>query len=711
MRTTPLALTAVLALAALAGLACEGSDPADPPVEFTLAVTLAGDGAGTVTSLPAGISCGGAGTACSAAFEEGTDVVLTATPESGHDFAGWDGGCAGSGACAITVAADATVEAAFEDPLTESAAIGPEGGSVASPDGRVVLEIPAGALGNAETITIRVVDPADLGAEFDLEGFADDPLAYELGPDGLTFASPITVRVETGDTLDDDGVSVAMVPGTLLTSEGGEAVGLEALAVEVDAETGAVTMTGQLSHFSPLVRMTLNGQITFQVDHVPHVLGVGQEFTAIALLDAGTLEIEGDVAFRDFSVLPIRRLFESNSKDLELLDGGGATVATGELPYVCESEGTGMFDGMLFFHVELPDETYGFPGILRVQREIRCLPVPEPVYLADAEGAEDGVGGFVRGDGAVGGRSSGRPATWFFGNEGGLGELTSFLPGHPDVEDGPGFIFGGSEDGAVLGGMVLDEAFGMHPSIWDDAHLAMLDIGAYQGGSVRDVSPDGAFAVGSLQGGPAPFVPAAWERDGTPVPLEMPEGATTGGLTAVNADGIAVGYYDDADGRHGGVWDLNEGGFFVEMPDPGVTGSTQWNDINADGLMVGQRSDPETGYYDGLIWDPATETHRIVTAPAGGPPSIRLVGASDNGLIVCNLAGLGESHACLLSADPEANEGMPFVFFQTEENTLPAGRGISRDGAFLLGGTDDGSGIYSIGWVFPVNPLTCPFCE
>lgn len=81
-----------------------------PGGTFTLSVTKAGTGTGTVSSNPAGISCGGT---CSAAFAQGTTVALTATPDSGFSFAGWSGACSGTVACSVTMSANASVTATF----------------------------------------------------------------------------------------------------------------------------------------------------------------------------------------------------------------------------------------------------------------------------------------------------------------------------------------------------------------------------------------------------------------------------------------------------------------------------------------------------------------------------------------------------------------------------------------------------------------------
>ena len=78
------------------------------PVLHTLSVSVTGGG--TVTSQPVGISCLGA---CSAEFADGTTVALTATPGANLTLTGWGGACSGTGACNLTLSADASVIATF----------------------------------------------------------------------------------------------------------------------------------------------------------------------------------------------------------------------------------------------------------------------------------------------------------------------------------------------------------------------------------------------------------------------------------------------------------------------------------------------------------------------------------------------------------------------------------------------------------------------
>lgn len=77
----------------------------------TLTVTKSGVGTGTITSSPAGISCG---STCSHAYARGTQVTLTAGAASGSTFAGWSGACTGTAACTVTMDADHTVRATFD---------------------------------------------------------------------------------------------------------------------------------------------------------------------------------------------------------------------------------------------------------------------------------------------------------------------------------------------------------------------------------------------------------------------------------------------------------------------------------------------------------------------------------------------------------------------------------------------------------------------
>lgn len=83
-------------------------------------LALNSSGPGTVISAPIGIDCPGQ---CSAAFNQGSSVLLTATPTERGTFAGWSG-CDSEpgGRCQVTMGADRSLQAQFQpipqQPLT-----------------------------------------------------------------------------------------------------------------------------------------------------------------------------------------------------------------------------------------------------------------------------------------------------------------------------------------------------------------------------------------------------------------------------------------------------------------------------------------------------------------------------------------------------------------------------------------------------------------
>ena len=97
----------------------------------TLTLTKAGNGSGTVTSSPAGVTCG---STCSHDFDYGTVVHLTPAPATGSSFAGWSGACSGTGSCDVSMTQASAVTATFSlipETLTVSKA-GSGSGTVAS---------------------------------------------------------------------------------------------------------------------------------------------------------------------------------------------------------------------------------------------------------------------------------------------------------------------------------------------------------------------------------------------------------------------------------------------------------------------------------------------------------------------------------------------------------------------------------------------------
>lgn len=86
-------------------------------VAWPVTITTGGTGTGSVTTSPAGTSCG---TNC-VTFAPGTTVTFTATPGAGSVFSGWSGltGCT-SATCTVTVNSALTVSATFNDPRVDN---------------------------------------------------------------------------------------------------------------------------------------------------------------------------------------------------------------------------------------------------------------------------------------------------------------------------------------------------------------------------------------------------------------------------------------------------------------------------------------------------------------------------------------------------------------------------------------------------------------
>jgi Leucine-rich repeat (LRR) protein len=79
-------------------------------------LTVSRQGPGTVSSSPAGIVCGGV---CDAGYAPGTSLTLTAAPDGGMEFLGWEGACNDSApTCTLTMDSVNAITATFSTPAT-----------------------------------------------------------------------------------------------------------------------------------------------------------------------------------------------------------------------------------------------------------------------------------------------------------------------------------------------------------------------------------------------------------------------------------------------------------------------------------------------------------------------------------------------------------------------------------------------------------------
>ncbi|NVN99688.1 MAG: choice-of-anchor D domain-containing protein, partial [Geobacteraceae bacterium] len=107
-----------------ASLQIASNDPVNPSLavslsgtgasrQYLLAVDHAGSGSGLVNSSP-GVNMACATGSCSRSYDQGTELTLTASPDSNSVFTGWSGACSGTGSCSVTMNGDSNVTATFE---------------------------------------------------------------------------------------------------------------------------------------------------------------------------------------------------------------------------------------------------------------------------------------------------------------------------------------------------------------------------------------------------------------------------------------------------------------------------------------------------------------------------------------------------------------------------------------------------------------------
>ena len=128
--------------------------------------------------------------------------------------------------------------------LAGSTRVGTAGGEVSSPDGRLTLSIPAGAL--SENVDISVSSPPR--QEWPEDVIDLEPLAvYHLEPDGLEFEEPVSFEIESD--LDERETAEARPPVMLVRNSDGlyEPVDLN---WRFSSQGGTAVVSGTLDHFS-----------------------------------------------------------------------------------------------------------------------------------------------------------------------------------------------------------------------------------------------------------------------------------------------------------------------------------------------------------------------------------------------------------------------------------------------------------------------------
>jgi len=165
MRSVRLAALAMVAALILA--ACGG---ATAPTQFTLSVSV--NGAGTVTSSPAGIDTSATD---QADFEDGTIVTLTAVADAGSSFGGWGGACAS----AVGTTCDVTMDAAKSASATFDLVLGS-------------LDLSITGLPGGTPASVQITGPSSYDETFTTDATVGlPPGSYTVAPAAVSDASDV----------------------------------------------------------------------------------------------------------------------------------------------------------------------------------------------------------------------------------------------------------------------------------------------------------------------------------------------------------------------------------------------------------------------------------------------------------------------------------------------------------------------------------------
>ena len=272
---------------------------------YTLTVGKAGTGSGTVTSSPAGISCGAT---CSQNLTFGTMVTLTAAAAPGSTFIGWGGACSGTAACSVTVDAAKSVTATFDlqtFTLT-TALLGNGSGTISSSPagincpvdcmqiynfGQVVMLTPSanmgstftawgGACSGTGTCMVTMDAAKNVTASFTLMQF---PLTVTKTGNGTVTSSPAGINCgNTCSQVVDYGTTVTLtaVAGNGSTFAGWSGGGCSSTGSCVTTVTAMTMVTAMFTVNSYLLTVTPAGTGTGTVTSSPAGISCGPTCSA-----------------------------------------------------------------------------------------------------------------------------------------------------------------------------------------------------------------------------------------------------------------------------------------------------------------------------------------------------------------------------------------------------------------------------------------------
>ena len=218
----------------------------------------------------------------------------------------------------------------------------PVGASFTSDDGKLRLDLPAGALDEQVEITITAVSVDDLPAE--LREAGGPGTAYRLEPAGLVFNEPVPLTLELDSSELEDAPEDGVVAYLLLTQGAdGEIETLDELVTRATLGEETVTISGKLSHFS-FIRKS-DGALEVNLDQVRSRQLVDVPFRAqvlfrnVSFVAGFTFDIE-PVFVNHFGVPAVNTVGDVTEPGTVTVGGLRAEI---DAEYVCSRPGAGKY--------------------------------------------------------------------------------------------------------------------------------------------------------------------------------------------------------------------------------------------------------------------------------------------------------------------------------------------------------------------------------
>jgi hypothetical protein len=301
-----------------------------------LTVSLAGAGSGGVKSDSGGIDC--PGVQCTATFNQGTAVTLTAAAANGSVFTGWSGGgCSGTGNCVVTMSADQSITATFVPTHVLSVTLAGAGAGSVSASGINCPGVCSGAYPQGTALSLSATSsPGSVFTGWSGACSGTGPCAVTMNSDqGVTamFApAPVVITPGAGSTGVPPLGSVAASPPCTLAVKSSK-VRLPAPsrhdATQARASVGTLTLTARCNQTAALA-------LTGAIRELPgaHSRTHGKTFRLTALRTTAhanrTVTLVVRLPKAALQALSAGRL-ESATFKLAMTDPNGTTTATARI--------------------------------------------------------------------------------------------------------------------------------------------------------------------------------------------------------------------------------------------------------------------------------------------------------------------------------------------------------------------------------------------